>query len=155
MTEPARHGSFTIERTFRAPPQKVFAAWAMPEAKQAWFAGVDGWTEQIREFDFREGGRERLVGRKGTGTISDFRCTYWEIIPGERIVYAYEMILNGVRISVSLATLEFAPAGSGTQLTLTEQGAYLVTYDPAGDDHGSRERGTRELVEAAARFIDG
>lgn len=155
MTEAARHASFTIERKLKAPPNKVFAAWATPEAKAKWFGGIDGWTEQVREFDFREGGKERLVGRKGTGTVSDFRCTYWEIIPDQRIVYAYEMILNDVRISVSLATLEFAPSGSGTQLTLTEQGAYLVTYDPAGDDHGSRQRGTIELVEAAARYIDG
>jgi len=53
---------------------------------------------------------------------------------------------DGVRISVSVATIEFAPNadGTGTTLTWTEQGAFLDGYD----DAGSREHGTGQLLEA-------
>jgi hypothetical protein len=39
--------------------------------------------------------------------------------------------------------VEFRPAGAGTKLVLTEQGAFLDGYD----DSGSRERGTRALLD--------
>ena len=151
----AYHASFTIERSFKASPARVFAAWATAEARATWFVGGDGWTQLIREFDFREGGRERVVGRKGTGTISDFRASYVEVVPDRRIVFTYEMFLNDVRVSVSLATVELRPEGKGARMKLTEQGAYLVVYDPQGDDNGSRERGTRELLDNLARHVDG
>jgi uncharacterized protein YndB with AHSA1/START domain len=149
------HADFTIERSFKASPARVFAAWATPEARATWFVGGHGWTQSRREFDFREGGRERVVGRKGTGTISDFRATYVEIIPDTRLVFTYEMFLNDVRVSVSLATIELWPEGKGARMKLTEQGAYLVAYDPQGDDNGSRERGTRELMDNLEKYLGG
>ncbi len=155
MTDGATHADFTIERSFRASPAHVFAAWATAEARATWFVGGDGWTQRVREFDFREGGREHVVGRKGTGTISDFRATYVEIVTDRRIVFTYEMLLNDVRVSVSLATVELWPEGDGTRMKLTEQGAYLVAYDPQGDDNGSRERGTRELLDNLAKHVGG
>lgn len=155
MPEMTRHDTFVIERKLKASPKRVFAAWSTLEAKKQWFFGGEGWEEQSRVFDFREGGIEELVGRKGSGAVSAFHCQYWEIIPDRRIVYAYAMRLNGVRISVSLATIELRPDGAGTHLTLTEQGAYLVSYDPNGDDHGSRLRGTIELVDRVEAFVDG
>lgn len=154
-TETTRHDTFVIERRLKASPARVFAAWSTLEAKKAWFFGGEGWEEQSRAFDFREGGVEELVGRKGSGTISAFHCRYFEIVPDRRIVYAYDMHLNGVRISVSLATIELRPEGTGTHLTLTEQGAYLVSYDPNGDDHGSRLRGTMELVDRVEAWVGG
>lgn len=152
---PTRHDTFVIERRLKASPARVFAAWSTLEAKKKWFAGGEGWEEQFRAFDFREGGVEELIGRKGSGTVSAFRCQYWEIIPDRRIVYAYDMILNGMRISVSLATIDLRPDGTGTHLTVTEQGAYLVAYDPQGDDHGSRLRGTIELIDRVEAFVGG
>jgi len=113
-------------------------------------------VEEIREFNFREGGSDRLRTRWNNGRISDFRNTYWEIIPDKRIVYAYEMFMNdSFRMSVSLATIEFEPSGTGTRMTLTEQGAFLQQFSPDGDDAGSREHGTKVLVDKLAAFVDG
>jgi Uncharacterized conserved protein len=42
-------------------------------------------------------------------------------VPNERIVLTYEMHLDKTRISVSLGTTEFKPAGQGTKLVYTEQ----------------------------------
>lgn len=155
MDTGATHADFSIERSFKASPARVFAAWAAADARATWFVGGDGWTQITREFDFREGGRERVVGRKGTGTTSDFRATYVEIVPDRRILFTYEMFLNDVRVSVSLATIELWPEGKGSRMKLTEQGAYLVAYDPQGDDNGSRERGTRELLDNLANYLGG
>ena len=72
-----------------------------------------------------------------------FDAVYYDIVPRERIIYAYEMHLDDRKISVSLATLQIKPEGQRTRLTVDEQGAFLDGYD----DAGSRERGTRDLLE--------
>jgi uncharacterized protein YndB with AHSA1/START domain len=138
------HAIFTLERTYPHPVQRVFDAFATPGGKALWFAGSDQeWTMLENGFDFREGGEERLVGRWTSGTVSDFHARYLDILPGERIVYVYEMRIDGTKISASLASLEFKATAGGTQLKVTEQGAFLDGYD----DAGSRERGTAELLD--------
>jgi len=145
MTERSvTHAIFSLDRTYPHPLKRVFDAFATAEGKDRWFSGEQhgAWELLEKGFDFREGGEERVVGRWGDGTVSDFHARYLDILPGERIVYVYEMRINGTKISASLATLEFKPTTGGTQLKLTEQGAFLDGYD----DAGSRERGTAELL---------
>jgi uncharacterized protein YndB with AHSA1/START domain len=147
------HGSFTIERTFPGvTPKRVFDAFASAKGKDAWFSGPDPrWDIVERTMDFRVGGAERLKGQWKTGMVTQFDATYWDIVPGERIVYAYSMHLDGRKISVSLATIEFKPAPGGAHFRMTEQGAFLDGYD----DSGSRERGTLELVDKLERALAG
>lgn len=143
------HATFCIERTYPVPPAQTFAAWASAEAKAKWFAGPEGFECYERSMDFRSGGAERLWGRHPGGKVSDFQARYFEVIPDERIIYAYEMYMNEAKISVSLATIEFKGAGEGTRLVMTEQGAFLDGYD----DAGSREHGTRWLLENLAAAL--
>jgi uncharacterized protein YndB with AHSA1/START domain len=139
----AIHGTFTLERVYDALPARVFKAWADVEAKSRWFVGPADWQMLERRMDFRVGGRERLRGRKGSGIISTFDSVYLDIVPDQRIVYSYDMRLDEMHISVSLATVELRPDSGGTRLVITEQGAFLDGYD----DAGSRERGTRVLLD--------
>jgi uncharacterized protein YndB with AHSA1/START domain len=81
--------------------------------------------------------------------VTDFQATYHDIVPEQRIVYSYTMHVDDRKLSVSLATIEFQPAGKGTKLVLTEQGAFLDGYD----DAGSRERGTAGLMDALAKSL--
>lgn len=141
----AEHGSFTIERHYDYAPTKVYAAWSHPDAKARWFSGpADLWTPLVREQDFRVGGREHVRGRFSDGKVSDFQASYHDIVPEQRIVYTYEMQVNDVRMSVSVATITFAADGKGTRLTLTEQGVFL---DEFHDDGAGRETGTRGLLD--------
>ena len=147
------HGSFAIERIFPGvTPKRVYDAFATPEGKAAWFAAPEGqWEPLERIFDFRVGGRERLHGRWASGDETDFDAKYFDIVPGERIIYAYDMWHQGRKLSVSLATIEFKPAAGGTLYRMTEHGAFLDGYD----DARSRERGTIDLVDQLERWLAG
>ncbi len=144
------HGEFTIRRSFAASPAQVFRALTDPAAKARWFSGPEGWVALEREMDVRPGGRERAKGRWPSGLVTTFDAVYFDVVPNERLVYAYEMHLDERRISVSLATLQLEAEGAGTRLTLTEQGAFLDGYD----DAGARENGTGGLLDRLAESLD-
>jgi len=140
-TRTTEHGSFIVTRTYPVPPARVFAAWASQEAKACWF-GVPGTPGY--ELDFRVGGSEVNRGGPPGGPVYCYEATYRDIVDGERIVYDYVMAADDTLISVSVTTVEFAPAPSGTTLTFTEQGVFL----DGGDRPAMREKGTGELLDA-------
>ncbi len=138
------HGTFHLERMYDAPVARVWQAFTDEAAKQKWFSGTDGkWQLLERHMDVRVGGTERLKGSWEGGVVSTFDATYYDVIPNERLVYAYEMDMNGKKISVSLATVQFKAEAGGTKVMVTEQGAFLDGYD----DAGSREHGTGYLLD--------
>jgi len=120
------HATFVVEREYEVPPGRTFAAWADPDAKARWYIDSDAHLE----LDFRVGGRERSQGSAPDGRAYSYEALYHDIVPDRRIVYTYEMALEGTRISVSLATVEFTPLGEGgTHLVFTEQGAFLDGHE--------------------------
>ena len=149
------HDTFVLERTYPATPSRVFAAFASKEAKETWgdtgdiAAAVP--PSGLAEFDFRIGGHERF-GFVYQDINYTYDALYYDIVPDQRLVYSYEMYADGVRFSVSVATIEFAKTGDGTALTWTEQGAYLDGFD--GDDAGRlREGGTSEMLDGLAKYL--
>lgn len=144
------HATFVVERTYPASPARVFSAFADPEIKRRWFAGPEDWSQDEVEMDFRVGGREVNRGGPKGGPISSFESQYLEIIPDERIIFAYDMHLDDIRLSFSLTTIELHPEGSGTRLTLTEQGAFLDGHE----DPSLREEGTRQIMDALGRALE-
>ena len=149
MKRSTTHATFVIERDYNAAPARVFAAFADPKQKAKWFGGPDDWEKSDHKLDFRVGGKESISGGPPGGVVHYYNAEYWDIVPNERIVSAYEMHMDKQRISVSLATLEFKPKGSGTRFILTEQGVFLDGYDDAGE----RERGTRELLAQLEAYL--
>jgi uncharacterized protein YndB with AHSA1/START domain len=143
------HASFTFERRYDAAPSRVFAAWADPAAKARWFAGPEDWEAGAHELDFREGGVELSSGGPRGGPVHRYRAVYWEVVPDQRIVYTYELLLDEVRISVSLVTLELKPHGEGTLLMLTEHGAFFDGLEEPAE----RRDGTGSLLEALEREL--
>ena len=58
---------------------------------------------------------------------------------------------NFSMISVSVASIEFKPAGVGTKMTVTEQGAYLDGLD----NPELRESGTKWLMDQLGEVLKG
>jgi uncharacterized protein YndB with AHSA1/START domain len=147
------HSTFSIERTLKHPPAKIWAAFATKETKAKWFSGTeDGWKVESWDLDFRIGGKETNLSRAPNGGPRvAFEARYYDLLPNQRLVYAYEMHLDDNRISVSLSTIELHPDGKGTRLVLTEQGAYLDGFD----NPKLREDGTNGLLDKLTATLDG
>ncbi|WP_072394928.1 SRPBCC family protein [Hyphomicrobium sp. CS1GBMeth3] len=143
------HATFKIERTYEAPRAKVFHAFADPIIKRRWFAEGEGWDIETYELDFRIGGTESSSFRFKGGDLIRYDAVFYDIVPDERIIASYAMMIGDTRISASLATTELRSNGKGTKLLFTEQGAYLDGHDAVSE----REEGTRQLYEALAREL--
>jgi uncharacterized protein YndB with AHSA1/START domain len=152
MTErTANHGTFVVERTYpTATPSRTFAAWSDAKAKATWMDDPDYKSDGAEpEFAFQVGGHERFGGLTPEGTTYRYDAVYYDIVADQRIVYCYEMYAGEDRMSVSVATVEFAPAGDGTKLTYTEQGVFLDGIDKPE----SRQEGTEWLLDSLGKYL--
>lgn len=145
------HSTFVIEHRYPKLPEQVFSAFADPAKKRRWF--VEGEHHEVEEFvmDFREGGTERSRYRFKAGTPFQGVAlinegSYLDIVPNRRIVTISTMTMGDHRISSSLVTVEFLPAGQGTDLICTHQGAFFE----GSDGPQLRESGWRKLFERLA-----
>lgn len=137
------HDSFSIERIYPNCRDHVWAAWAAPEKKAAWFGGSE------HTLDFRVGGAERSVFADAMGThVNETR--YFEIEQGSRIVMAYSMSLNGRVHTVSLATIVFGDEGGGTRLTYTEQMCVI----PPSDGLEGRRHGWNAILDGLGGYLE-
>jgi uncharacterized protein YndB with AHSA1/START domain len=140
------HAVFSVERVYDVSPDRVFAAWSDPQAKARWF----GRSEGEFELDFRVGGWERGRGTLPDGREYAFEAHYSDIVPNRRIVYTYDMHVDGIRISVSVATAEFEPESDGTRLVFTEQGAFLDGHETPA----RREQGMGSLLDSLGQWLE-
>jgi uncharacterized protein YndB with AHSA1/START domain len=143
-----KHGTIELARLYKAPPARVYAAWAEPAQRAKW--DVPGrWIIVEQTFDFREGGCE--IKRFGPAGDPRLLATthYLEVIPAERFVYGYRMTSRDVPISVSLTTVQLANVPEGTRLKLTEQ---IVMLD-GGDTLALREEGLASQLDKIAGIL--
>lgn len=136
------YSSWTVERDYPHPPERVFAAWADPTVKVRWF-DLSGSVDPHYHGDFRVGGTESFRTPAGEEPVVTYDAQYRDIVDNERIVITNEMAVGGKRMSVSVATVELSAASTGTHLVYTEQGAYLDGLD----DPQSRRTGTSSQLD--------
>jgi uncharacterized protein YndB with AHSA1/START domain len=145
-----RQHDFTLERRFRQTPAQTFKAFADPALKQRWFGPPDEWGDAEWSLDFRVGGSELSAARDTDGVMHVFRSRYHDIVEGERIVFAYDLLTDDRLVSVSLTTIEIRPGHEGgTHLVLTEHGAFLDGLE----DPAEREHGSGKLLDGLERFL--
>ena len=146
--------TFRIERTLAASPDRAFGAFANASQKAQWLAPLDdeagGDVFAHAEFDFKVGGHERFSFVEADGRTMRYDATFYDIVPGQRIVYSYEMYSNESRISISVASIQFLKTDSTTTLVWTEQGAFLDGLDTSEQ----REGGTSWLTDNLAEYLD-
>lgn len=149
MQEPAViHNTFTVERSYESPPERVFAAFSEAAEKIRWYA--EGEMREVVEYslDFRVGGSERLRARLKPGTpfpgaVLFYDNRFEDIVSHERIVVASTMTFVDKRVSSSLETFEFLSTDEGTALVFTHQAAFF----PGSDGPRLREAGWRKLLD--------
>ena len=82
--------------------------------------------------------------------MSRFEATCTDIVEHVRIVNTYDMWLDGVHMSTSVASVEFEPIEEGTRLTHIEHGVF---FDQFWADGPNREAGSRGILETLGDYL--
>ena len=144
------HGTFVIERNYPVAAERVFKAFSDPSMKHRWFVDDEASGAEDFGMDFRVGGIERKRFSNKYGVFTN-DTVYLDIIPNQRIVFAYTMSMGDRRFSSSQATVELVAAEKGTNLIFTDQGAYFE----GSDGPKMRQDGWRLLLESLAKELAG
>lgn len=144
------HAGFTLTRDYPVPVERVWAAFAEEDQKRAWFGEGDAYEAGEWAFDFRIGGQDVAEGSFHDGPVSRYVATYTDIVEQVRIVTTYDMWLDGVHMSTSVAALELEPVAGGTRFTHVEHGVF---FDRFVADAPQREAGSRGLLDVLARHL--
>lgn len=145
----ARSG-FTLTREYPASVRHVWLAFAREDRKRQWWGAGDAMEPREWAFDFRVGGRDVAEGKFHHGPVSRYEAIYTDIVEPVRIVTTYDMWIDGVHMSTSLASFEFEAVADGTRFTHTEHGVF---FDRFWTDGPQRERGTRGLLDQLGRYL--
>lgn len=98
-------------RTFAAPPEAVYGAFADPARLAQWW-GPSGFTNTVGPFELRAGGAFHIVMRGPDGAEYDNHSRFVEVHAGRRVVFDHLEPVHTFRM-----TMLFEPAGGGTKLT--------------------------------------
>jgi uncharacterized protein YndB with AHSA1/START domain len=148
----SEHATFVIDRTFSAPAERVFAAWSDAETKRRWNACHDDWKTVEHRLDFRVGGVETNDVVRPDGVVHAFRARFHDIVPCERIVYAYDMHVGDALVSVSLVTVTFTrTSAKRTKMTFTEQVVFVDGHGDVEERREGTEVGLARITDELAR----
>lgn len=150
------HGSFALPIDLTAPPARVYAAYAELDQRRRWFRIPSTPEQAHHELDFRVGGREIARGTfapSGEEERLEYRATFCDIVPDERVVFAYQVTVNDVRRWASLVTIELAPRDGGTSLRHTEQYAFLAYTGEGAQDIAHLKGGIRLQFNGLAAVL--
>lgn len=122
-----KNDSLIVERTFDAPPARVWKAITDKNDMKQWYFDLADFRP-VAGFEF-----QFLGGEEGKKQYLHL-CKVMEVIPGSKITYSWRY--DGYE-GVSYVTFELFPEGNKTRLKLTHE--YLETF-PANNPDLARER---------------
>ncbi len=136
MTSPATtikpgvvHETVVLERTYKASPARVFAAWESVEARLRWSKPGPDTGLVYDAHDFRVGGKDIVR----CGPVDDLRFQaevhYLDIVPGQRLIFSERISEHDKPMATSMITVEFHPKGAATRQVVTMQIAALDGSD--------------------------
>ena len=114
--------SFDLDRTYPAPPERVWAAWTRAALLERWVLPDPEWRISSCEVDAREGGGYRLrFGPRPDGDAYSETAVFAVFEPVERLVL--DVLTAGEDMSErSRCTVLLLPVEDGTRLELTVEG---------------------------------
>ena len=135
------HSTFTLERRYPASVERVFQAWANPEARRRWIAQGAEHSQT-----FVVGGLETVKGFDDEGRALTYEARYAEIVLNERILTTSTLHTEERLSTVSVTSVEFRAEDADTLVVLTEHGIYL----PGQEQPEWREHGTAQQLDTLA-----
>lgn len=109
-----------VSRRIAARPEQVYDAWLNAGHAGRWlFRTPDGELARC-EIDARVGGRFRIDERRG-GELAEHHGEYVELDRPSRLAFDFWTSFSDERTRV---TIDIAPDGEGTMLTLTHEGVW-------------------------------
>jgi uncharacterized protein YndB with AHSA1/START domain len=114
--------SFDLDRTYPAPPERVWDAWTRADLLERWVCPDPAWRVSTCAVDPREGGGYRLrFGPRPAGDAYSETATFAVFEPVERLVL--DVLTAGEDMAeTSRCTVRLVPADGGTRLELTVEG---------------------------------
>jgi uncharacterized protein YndB with AHSA1/START domain len=129
------HATFVIERTYPVPVDAVWHALSDNDARDQWFGAGPAFDTDEKSHDFRVGGHGTEDGQWHGGPRSRFESIYTDIVDLQRIVFTYDMWIDGRHLSTSLTTIALA-----------------VHFDGLDSVEG-REEGTKGLLDQLGSYL--
>jgi uncharacterized protein YndB with AHSA1/START domain len=119
---PAPLLSFDLDRTYPAPPERVWAAWTRADLLERWACPDPAWRVSACEVDAREGGGYRLrFGPRPAGDEYSETATFKIFEPVERLVLEVHTAGEGMS-ERSRCTVLLLQVEGGTRLELAVEG---------------------------------
>ena len=114
--------SFDLDRTYPAPPERVWEAWTRADRLQRWVCPDPDWRVSGCEVDARAGGGYRLrFGPRPAGDAYRETATFVVFEPVQRLVL--DVLTEGDGMSErSRCTVLLVPVDGGTRLELAVDG---------------------------------
>ena len=144
------HATFVIERSYPVPVAAVWHALSDNDAREQWFGAGSVFEIRDKSHEFRVGGHGTEEGQWHGGPQSRFHSTYTDIVDLQRIVFTYDMWIDGRHLSTSLTTIALESDRDQTRLTYTEQGVHFDGLDSAE----GREQGTRGILDQLSTYLE-
>jgi len=110
--------SLVISRTYPASVDRVFKAWTDANQLGQWFAPTDDYTTKAN-VDLRVGHEYRIAITHKGGNVHTILGTYRLIDPPRKLVYTWRW--EGGPMADTLVTVDFAPEGEATKVTITHE----------------------------------
>jgi uncharacterized protein YndB with AHSA1/START domain len=114
----ASPSSLVISRTHPASVERVFKAWTDANQLGQWFAPTDDYTTKA-SVDLRVGHEYRIAITHKGGNVHTVLGTYRLIDPPRKLVYTWRW--EGGQAADTLVTVDFAPRGESTEVTITHE----------------------------------
>lgn len=132
--------SITVESKVKAPVEKVWELWTLPEHITKWTNASDDWHAPRAINDLRTGGTftTRMEAKDGSFGF-DFGGTYDEVKQHEIIAYTMG---DGRKVKVT-----FSPEGDGTKV--------VETFDPEGTNPAEMQRaGWQAILDNFKKYVE-
>lgn len=146
---PITHATLVMERTYKASPARVFAAWEDKEARERWQAPDETIRIRYEESDFHQGGRDvaRCIEQDGAEFLATVH--YLDIRRSERIVFTEAVAQGDANVSAALICVELYPVIEGTRQLVTMQ---IAAFDGSGMEKGYEHGWSLALDNIAKEF---